>query len=191
MVWLMKKGNRLTKVVTRTGDRGETSLVGGERVSKASLRVQAYGEVDELNSVVGLGIANLGDSELAVQLMEIQNQLFTVGADLASPHEVEVPRTTAKMVENIERMIERAEVGLKPLREFVLPGGSIGASWLHLARAVARRAERRFVALAEKEEVNSQIWVYLNRLSDLFFVLARVVNERVQVSEKLADFSKR
>ncbi len=187
----MKKGNRLTKVVTRTGDRGETSLVGGERVSKASLRVQAYGEVDELNSVVGLGIANLGDSELAVQLMEIQNQLFTVGADLASPHEVEVPRTTAKMVENIERMIERAEVGLKPLREFVLPGGSIGASWLHLARAVARRAERRFVALAEKEEVNSQIGVYLNRLSDLFFVLARVVNERVQVSEKLADFSKR
>jgi cob(I)alamin adenosyltransferase len=182
---------RISKVYTRTGDAGETSLVGGARVSKADLRVEAYGEVDELNSVLGLARASLEDQELDQVLALVQNHLFTVGGDLASPAAIEVPRVTEAFVRELEELSDRFLAQLEPLREFILPGGSRGGAALHLARAVARRAERRVVALAGSEDVNDQTIIYLNRLSDLLFILARVVNNRSGVSEKMTDFSKR
>ena len=182
---------RISKVYTRTGDKGETSLVGGKRVSKASLRVDSYGEVDELNSIIGLARARLRDEEIDATLGLIQNDLFTLGADLASPSEVEVPRISDSFIETLEQASDRYLAELEPLKEFILPGGSEAGATLHLARTVARRAERRVVALADVEEVNSLTVVYLNRLSDLLFILARAVNHRERVPEKMTDFSKR
>src|SRR5215831_14744513 len=167
---------RITKVYTRGGDSGETSLVGGARVSKANLRVDSYGDVDELNSVIGLARARLNDTEIDKTLSVIQNDLFTVAADLASPAAVEVPRVGESYISNLESMSDHYNAELGPLKEFILPGGSDGGATLHLARTVARRAERRAVGLAEREELNPQVIVYLNRLSDLLFILARVVN---------------
>ena len=182
---------RISKVYTKTGDAGETSLVGGARVSKASSRVDAYGEVDELNSLIGLARAHGHDSEIDEALGEIQNDLFTLGADLASPSEVEVPRIDESFIARLERSADRFLAELEPLKEFILPGGSEAGATLHLARTVARRGERRVVALSETEKVNSQTIVYLNRLSDLLFILARVANHRASFSEKMTDFSKR
>lgn len=182
---------RISKVYTRTGDKGETSLVGGTRVSKASPRVDSYGEVDELNSVIGLARARLSDEEIDALLGKIQNDLFTLGADLASPPEIDVPRINESFVEALEQASDLYLSELEPLKEFILPGGSEAGAALHLARTVARRAERRVVALAETEEVNSLTVVYLNRLSDLLFILARTVNHREAIPEKATDFSKR
>jgi cob(I)alamin adenosyltransferase len=182
---------RITKVYTRAGDKGETSLVGGARVSKASLRVEAYGEVDELNSVIGLARARTQDQEISETLGVIQNDLFTLGADLASPSEIDVPRIDASFVERIEEWADRFLEQIKPLREFVLPGGSEAGATLHLARTVARRAERRVVALSENEQLNPETIAYLNRLSDLLFIIARVVNHRADVQETMTNFSKR
>jgi cob(I)alamin adenosyltransferase len=185
------KGMRISKVYTRTGDGGETSLVGGTRVSKADPRVDAYGDVDEANSLIGLGRAWIEDAEIDEVLAGIQNDLFTVGADLASPAGVDVPRVNQAHVGRLEDLCDRYLAGLEPLKEFILPGGSRGAAVLHVSRAVARRAERRVVALAKSEELNPAILVYLNRLSDLLFILARVVNHRAAAAEKMTDFSKR
>ena len=182
---------RITKVYTRAGDKGETSLVGGARVSKASLRVEAYGEVDELNSVIGLARATTQDQEISEILGMIQNDLFTLGADLASPSEIDVPRIDASFVERIEEWADRFLEQTKPLREFILPGGSEAGATLHLARTVARRAERRVVALSENEQLNPETIAYLNRLSDLLFIIARVVNNRAEVQETMTNFSKR
>ena len=182
---------RITKVYTRAGDKGETSLVGGARVSKASLRVEAYGEVDELNSVIGLARARTQDQEIGEVLGMIQNDLFTLGADLASPSEIDVPRIDASFVERIEEWADRFLEQTKPLREFILPGGSEAGATLHLARTVARRAERRVVALSENEQLNPETIAYLNRLSDLLFIIARVVNNRAEVQETMTNFSKR
>jgi cob(I)alamin adenosyltransferase len=182
---------RITKVYTRAGDKGETSLVGGARVSKASLRVEAYGEVDELNSVIGLARARTQDQEISETLGVIQNDLFTLGADLASPSEIDVPRIDASFVERIEEWADRFLEQTKPLREFILPGGSEAGATLHLARTVARRAERRVVALSENEQLNPETIAYLNRLSDLLFIIARVVNHRADVQETMTNFSKR
>ena len=182
---------RITKVYTRAGDKGETSLVGGARVSKASLRVEAYGEVDELNSVIGLARARTQDQEISETLGMIQNDLFTLGADLASPSEIDVPRIDASFVERIEEWADRFLEQTKPLREFILPGGSEAGATLHLARTVARRAERRVVALSENEQLNPETIAYLNRLSDLLFIIARVVNHRADVQETMTNFSKR
>jgi cob(I)alamin adenosyltransferase len=182
---------RITKVYTRAGDKGETSLVGGARVSKASLRVEAYGEVDELNSVIGLARARTQDQEISETLGMIQNDLFTLGADLASPSEIDVPRIDASFVERIEVWADRFLEQTKPLREFILPGGSEAGATLHLARTVARRAERRVVALSENEQINPETIAYLNRLSDLLFIIARVVNHRADVQETMTNFSKR
>ena len=182
---------RISKVYTRTGDSGQTSLVGGRRVSKASLRVTAYGEVDELNSVIGLARAHLDDVEIEEALDLIQNDLFTLGSDLASPSEIEVPRIDASFVETLEGLSDKFLAELEPLKEFILPGGSVAGATLHIARTVARRAERRAVELSEAEELNAQAIVYLNRLSDLLFILARVVNGRQKYPEKMTDFSKR
>jgi cob(I)alamin adenosyltransferase len=187
----MGKGMRISKVYTRTGDGGQTALVGGERVSKSSLRVDAYGEVDELNSAIGLARARLSDSEIDEVLSLIQNDLFTLGADLASPAGIEVPRINESFVKTLEDFSDKFLKQLEPLKEFILPGGGESGATLHLARTVARRAERRTVALAEAEELNGQTIVYLNRLSDLLFILARLANHRAGVPEKMTDFSKR
>lgn len=181
---------RITKVYTRAGDKGETSLVGGARVSKASARVDSYGEVDELNSVIGLARAKLRDQEIDEVLAHLQNDLFTVGADLASPNKVEVPRTTEDFVKALEAMSDRFLAQVGPLKEFILPGGCEAGASLHLARTVARRAERRVVALMQSDEINPEVVAYLNRLSDLLFILARVVNHRESIPEKMTDFSR-
>lgn len=187
---------RITRVYTKTGDAGETSLVDGSRVSKAHERVAAYGDVDELNSLlrlarVGLADAQLADAQLDAALGKIQNELFIVGADLASPLTIQVPRVDETHISELEQLIDSLLEELEPLREFILPGGTqLGAS-LHLARTVARRAERSIVTLAAREEINEQALIYLNRLSDLLFVMARVANQRAGVREQAANFSQR
>lgn len=182
---------RITKVYTKAGDSGQTSLVGGARVSKSSLRVDAYGDVDELSSLIGLARTMPQDEEFDAVLGTIQNDLFTLGADLASPSEIEVPRIDDSFIAKLEELADRFLSELEPLKEFILPGGSQAGATLHLARTVARRAERRAVALSEIEPVNPQTIVYLNRLSDLLFILARAVNRRAGVPEKMTDFSKK
>jgi cob(I)alamin adenosyltransferase len=165
--------------------------VGGARVSKASPRVDSYGDVDELNSVIGLARSKLKDEEINEALGVVQNDLFTVAADLASPATVQVPRVDEPFIKNLESISDRYNAELGPLKEFILPGGSEAGALLHLARTVARRAERRAVALAGLEEVNPQVVVYLNRLSDFLFILARVANRRAGAPEQLAEFSKK
>jgi cob(I)alamin adenosyltransferase len=184
---------RISKVYTRTGDQGQTSLVNGERVSKASLRVEAYGAVDELNSFLGLARTKITGTEIQKLLEQVQNDLFVLGADLATPDpagspERSIRRISPAEVEMLEKEIDHYNATLPPLKEFVLPGGSETGSLLHVARAVARRAERRAVSLAQAEAVNSQAPIYLNRLSDLLFVLARVANLQGGSSEVLARF---
>ncbi|HSE36035.1 MAG TPA: cob(I)yrinic acid a,c-diamide adenosyltransferase [Blastocatellia bacterium] len=181
----------MNRVYTRTGDQGQTSLVGGERVSKASARVNAFGDVDELNSVIGVARSHSEDADIDEVLGLIQNDLFTLGSDLASPSGIDVPRIGEPFVEKLEELAERFLAELEPLREFILPGGSEAGSALHLARTVARRCERRVVELSETEQVNPETIVYLNRLSDLLFILARAVNNRARIPEKMTDFSKR
>ena len=172
----------LSRITTKTGDRGTTALGSGRRVRKDHPRIEATGAVDELNAVLGLAIASDPSSEAARLLRDVQNDLFDLGADLTlppgrGPARKRPPlRLTADHVRPIERAIERANAALAPLRTFVLPGGSPAAAWLHLARTICRRAERRLVTLARREELNPQAIVYLNRLSDLLFVLARRAN---------------
>ncbi|MBI3927261.1 MAG: cob(I)yrinic acid a,c-diamide adenosyltransferase [Armatimonadetes bacterium] len=182
---------RINRVVTRVGDRGETALVGGSFVSKASPRVAAYGDVDELNSWLGLTVCHLQDRPIAELLEEIQHGLFTLGADLASPAGVEVPRIEKQHVLRLEAMMESIMDELPPLEEFILPGGGPGGASLHVARTVCRRAERTTVALAADADVNPEAIIYLNRLSDLLFVMARVANRREGKPETLAVFSQR
>src|SRR5262249_41257177 len=138
---------RISKVYTRTGDAGDTSLVGGERVSKASIRVEAYGDVDELNSLIGLSRVWLDDAEIDAVLGVTQNDLFTLGADLASPEPIAVPRIHEEFVAKLEQLSDKFLEELEPLKEFILPGGSQAGATIHLARTVARRAERRAVEL--------------------------------------------
>jgi len=171
----------LARIYTRTGDKGETGLVGGARVSKDSLRVDAYGSVDELNSVLGIARAFLKDRELDALLAEVQKDLFVVGADLASTggyQQRDVPRITAEKIASMEKVIDKFEAELSPLKAFILPGGGVAGSLLHNARTVARRAERRIVTLSKAEAMNEQMIPYMNRLSDLLFVMARVTNHR-------------
>ena len=182
---------RITKVYTKSGDAGETSLVSGDRVSKADWRVAAYGDVDELNSLLGVTRTFLQDEQVDAVLGQIQNELFTLGADLASPMSIAVPRVEEAMITEMEQEIDGFLEELEPLQEFILPGGSQVAAFLHLARTVARRAERTTVALAQHEEINPHAVKYLNRLSDLLFVLARVANRRAGVKEPAANFSSR
>ena len=182
---------RITRVYTKSGDAGETSLVDGSRVSKADPRVAAYGDVDELNSLLGIVRVGLADQQLNDALGKIQNELFIVGADLASPLGVQVPRVAEGHSAGLEQLIDLLLEELEPLREFILPGGTQLGATLHLARTVARRAERSVVALAAQSGINEHALIYLNRLSDLLFVMARVANERSGVKEEGADFSER
>jgi cob(I)alamin adenosyltransferase len=167
---------KLNKIYTRTGDGGSAGLVDGSRVSKASARMAAIGEVDEANAAIGVAIAALGGSEAAKRLVRIQNDLFDLGADVATPGEVEgALRIVASQVERLESEIDEMNASLDPLTSFILPSGPAGVSALHLARAIVRRAERAAVALHEAEPVNAQLIAYLNRLSDHLFVTARFV----------------
>ncbi len=181
---------RITKVYTRTGDKGQTSLVGGSRVSKASARVEAYGEVDELNSVLGIARVEAQDIEIKELIKEIQNDLFIIGADLASPPEVKVPRISKEKISELEKIIDNFLQELEPLKEFILPSGRAGGPYLHLARTVSRRAERRIVRLAKEEKINENILAYINRLSDLLFVMARIENKRGNFEETYVKFNK-
>jgi cob(I)alamin adenosyltransferase len=169
---------RLTRIYTRAGDTGETSLGDGSRVRKTDPRIEAYGTVDELNAVIGVALARGLPEELRPWLEEIQNELFDLGADLSVPLEDERERlrVTEAQVERLEGLCDRVNERLEPLRSFVLPGGSEAAALLHVARTVCRRAERRAAALAETSELNPAALAYLNRLSDLFFILARAAN---------------
>ena len=177
----------MAKIYTKTGDGGETSLFDQTRVSKSDSRVEAYGEVDELNACLGTARAAGVDPVIAAPLEAIQQQLFALGARLADPSSRIAGRVvkaaiTAEDVERLEQTIDRLEAELPPLRRFILPGGSAAGAQLHVARTVCRRAERRVVALGPGE-VESILVVYLNRLSDLLFVMARAVNHRAGVPE--------
>lgn len=168
---------KLNKIYTRTGDAGETSLVNGARVSKHSRRPAAFGEVDEVNSVIGLARLH-STGEIDEMLARIQNDLFDLGADLATP-ETDKPalRITNAQVTRLEQEIDTMNAELNPLKSFILPGGSEIAAWLHMGRTVSRRAERRMTELAIEEPVNEAAMQYINRLSDHLFVLARRVND--------------
>ena len=181
---------RITKVYTKTGDEGLTSLVGGERVSKSSPRVDSYGDVDELNAVIGVIRSQGIDDEIGSLLIKIQNDLFIMGADLASPPDIEVPRVSDESITTLEQAIDKYLEELEPLKEFILPSGDIAGSSLHLARTVCRRAERRVVELMQSEEVGGNALIYLNRLSDLLFVMARLQNKRSGFEETFVDFNK-
>lgn len=175
------------KIYTRTGDAGETGLLDGRRVSKAEPRVDAYGEVDELNACLGLVLSAGIDSDLADMVVQIQHQLFSLGASLADPTSHAAGHAKASVgkvdVERLEGWIDLLEAELEPLRRFILPGGSSAAAAVHLARAVCRRAERRMAALGT-DAVGTVVFAYVNRLSDLLFVLARAVNARAGVREQ-------
>ena len=176
------------KIYTKTGDKGETGLIGGTRVLKSSLRVEAYGEVDELNAVLGNARAKVADESIKGQLSDIQRDLFAIGAQLADPRgqfekKAEKAAVSEASVEEIEALIDRYDSMLPPLRSFILPGGAEAGAILHLARAVCRRAERRMVALTQETPLPPVLLVYVNRLSDLLFILARAVNRQAGVEE--------
>ncbi len=173
------------KIYTKTGDTGQTGLFGGGRVSKDSLRVHAYGSVDELNAVLGVARAIGMNATLDTLLARIQNELFVLGADLATPGAANyIPRVDSDYVTRLEQEIDQFEAELEPLKQFILPGGTPEAAQLHLARTVCRRAERQVVSLqATEEALNSITLLYLNRLSDWLFVLARLANARSGVAD--------
>lgn len=176
------------KIYTRTGDQGTTGLFGGDRVSKADARISAYGTVDETNSFLGLARAHLSGAAFETatqQLARIQDELFVVGADLATPLEAKpfVPRITEPYITALEADIDQLENDLAPLKQFILPTGTPGAATLHVARTVCRRAERLAVEATETEDLNALVLQYLNRLSDLLFVMARWVNLKAGVGD--------
>lgn len=182
---------RITKVYTRTGDKGKTRLADGQQVWKDSLRVEAYGTVDELNSVIGVVCAVSHETQAAEDYQEdlywIQNKLFDLGGILATPKGQSfknMPRISSSDTLRLERLIDKCQSDLEPLKEFILPGGGVVSSLLHIARAICRRAERRCVSLTKEQAVDAQIVIFLNRLSDAFFVLARWVAMKQGIPER-------
>ena len=186
------------KIYTRTGDKGETGLIGGKRVSKDNSRIIAYGSVDELNSHIGLVISllTLKDKflfrDIINFLTRVQNDLFIIGSDLADPRSLseaqtqnqhKTPRVTKNMISHLEVTIDKFEMQLTPIAFFILPGGSIESSSLHISRSIARRVEIATIALSKSETINLNIIVYLNRLSDLLFVCGRLVNKGLEVED--------
>lgn len=174
------------RIYTRTGDAGDTGLIGGQRIRKDSPRVIAYGTVDELNAHLGLARALIRHADLDAVLGRVQHELFVLGADLAAPscEGNTPPHITSDLVTALEVDIDRLDAVLAPLTHFILPGGSPGGAALHVARSVCRRAERCVAALAATEAVNPEALRYLNRLSDLLFMMARVVNAREGIPEE-------
>jgi cob(I)alamin adenosyltransferase len=179
------------KIYTKTGDGGDTGLFGGPRVRKSDPRVEAYGDVDELNAAIGVVRALVEDPELDGELARVQAELFCVGAELATPHGAKarsaIPPVDPAWTVRLERAIDAWAAELPPLTRFVLPGGTRTAAALHVARTVCRRAERRAVALAADVEIDPQVLSYLNRLSDLLFVGARLANRRARREEPTWD----
>ncbi len=176
------------KIYTKTGDTGETGLFGGARIPKNSLRIDTVGTIDELNACIGTARSQIADEAIDNLLHRIQNELFNIGADLAtldSHTKSNQLRISEDFVGALEKDIDRLENQLAPLRNFVLPAGSVAGSTLHLARTVCRRSERSVVTLADSESINPTILPYLNRLSDFLFVLARFVNSRLGKTEPL------
>lgn len=166
-------GNRLSKIYTRTGDDGSTGLGDGSRVGKDSLRVTAYGTVDELNSTIGMVLASDGvDDEVREVLTQVQHDLFDLGGELCIPGMAMIEDAD---IDRLEQVLDRFNDPLPPLKDFILPGGGMAASCCHLARTVCRRAEREVIALGREEDIRPQAQRYLNRLSDLLFVLCRVL----------------
>jgi cob(I)alamin adenosyltransferase len=179
--------NPLVKIYTRTGDSGETGLFDGQRVLKSDLRVDAYGEVDELNAALGLVLAEPLDEDIAEMLRAIQRDLFAVGGRLADPSRTIAPRVEkvllgAAEIARLEGWIDRLDSELPPLRRFILPGGSRAGALLHSARTVCRRAERRIVLIG-RDVLDPELIAYINRLSDCLFVVARAVNRRAGIPE--------
>ena len=182
---------RLTKIYTRKGDEGDTSLGSGERVPKDSIRVDAYGCVDELNAAIGLALASGLSERLAESLPDIQNELFNLGTDLAfteaGKEKYELPQIEQRHLDKLEKLIDELNEVVGPLENFILPGGSLAAAQLHVARTVCRRAERAVVGLAREEPVGALATAYLNRLSDALFVMSRYENHMHGVAEPLWD----
>ncbi len=171
--------SNLMKIYTKTGDDGTTGLQGDIRVLKSDPRIVAYGAVDEANASLGIVLSHNLDDELIEILTLIQNDLFIVGSDLSNPNlENSKNRVTTQMIDNLEKTIDRFESQLEPLQNFILPGGDVAASQIHLTRAIIRRAESYAVVVKQTEELNENAIKYLNRLSDLLFVLARTINKR-------------
>jgi cob(I)alamin adenosyltransferase len=169
------------KIYTKTGDKGETGLFGGNRVSKDDLRIEAYGTTDELNAALGLADTELKSDEIKELIKTIQNKLFVLGSDLATPLDhgtksFRLPRITVEDYTFLENQIDNFESKLEELKSFILPGGTKGGALLHLSRTICRRAERRIVSLQKIEEINPNIVIFVNRLSDLLFVLSRYEN---------------
>jgi cob(I)alamin adenosyltransferase len=183
----------LARIYTRTGDDGSTGLIGGKRVPKDSLRIEACGSLDELNALLGVVRSSMLPDAVDKVLQDIQEHLFIIGSELATPGEA--GRKSAGIgddpVQSLEKKIDAFEDGLEPLRQFILPGGSAAGAALHMARAVARRAERHCVTLSRAERIEDAILHYLNRLSDLCFVLARYVNKQQSASEQHPAFGKK
>lgn len=174
------------KIYTKTGDKGTTALFGGIRVSKDDGRVEANGDIDELNAILGVCLSDLHHDDIRDLLIRIQNDLFAAGAKLANPakrKQKEKSQFTGDKVVYLEKSIDHFEEELNPMKNFILPGGNPSGARLHLSRTLCRRAERRIVRLMKTEKVDPPILVYLNRLSDLLFVLARVVNKREGVND--------
>lgn len=182
---------RITKIYTKTGDDGSTGLGGGQRIPKDALRIEAYGTVDELNSVIGVCLAGGLDRTLQDSLARIQNDLFHLGSDLCILEEdkqkFQAPCVEKRHVDALEEILDRLTPEVGPLENFILPGGSQGAANLHVARTVCRRAERILVALARQEPVGPQTVQYLNRLSDALFVMARYENHKRGVTDTCWD----
>jgi len=182
---------RLTKIYTRTGDDGTTALGGGQRVPKDDLRVQAYGTVDELNSLIGVALAGSLSERLAQELPAIQNELFHLGSDLCFLEEDKakypIPQIEERHIEKLETLMDELNEVVGPLKNFILPGGVNGAANLHVARTVCRRAEREVIALSRTEGVGAYVIPYLNRLSDALFVMARYENHERGMPEPVWD----
>lgn len=176
-----------TRIYTKTGDDGTTGLFGGSRVSKSDLRIEAYGTVDELNAVIGVVRTCPLPASLEAQLGKISADLFTLGADLATPLDpppvYDIPRIAETHVKELEGWIDEYDAQLEPLKTFILPGGTTAAAHLHVARTICRRAERRTVALASQEDIGSAVLHYLNRLSDYLFTVSRVANAQAGVAD--------
>ena len=167
------------KIYTKTGDDGSTGLQGNLRIDKSHPRIVSYGTVDEVNASLGIVLTNSLDADITKLLTEIQNDLFLLGSDLSNPNLNDLKnRVSLEMITNLELNIDKFELELPPLTNFILPGGDIAAAQLHYVRTIVRRAETLVVKLSDKDEINSNCIKYLNRLSDLFFVLCRLINKR-------------
>ena len=174
------------KIYTKTGDDGTTGLQANRRVAKSDQRIIAYGTVDEVNAVLGLVLSENPDKDISSTLMRIQNELFRLGADLSNPDLTNTEnRISAELVQKLESEIDKYDAELESLTKFILPGGSRSASQIHMARTITRRAEIELVILQEKEKINPCCGQYLNRLSDLLFVLSRTVNKRNNVADTI------